>query len=301
MTAQLVVIGCRPGWTAPRSLPRSSRAGRPGRRCTCWSAKHAVFGRGRRRLSISAMLGRGCGGPVLLGQPISARSRRIVGRDAGLRASVAAVGQPGAGCATRCRSICICRKHGAGHARCVIVRLLGGLDYWRYGAEEFAASLPPPWSIPLALLPGDARRRSGGWSRCPAFRRKPVHGPPGRLLSPWRTAQTWQSAILALARVIWPGAGPDDGGQSRCRCPPHGIHSVDKRGGRAVRAPSVLFYRSHLAGRRYRADRGAGGRRCEARGLAVGSCCMPPALKAPACGRASSPATLRGHGAPPSC
>ncbi|WP_339076792.1 cobaltochelatase subunit CobN [Acetobacter sp. AC2005] len=39
-------------------------------------------------------------------------------------------------------------------ARCVVVRLLGGLDYWRYGAEELAA-----WSretgVPLALLPGD--------------------------------------------------------------------------------------------------------------------------------------------------
>lgn len=39
-------------------------------------------------------------------------------------------------------------------ARCVVVRLLGGLDYWRYGAEELAA-----WSretgVPLVLLPGD--------------------------------------------------------------------------------------------------------------------------------------------------
>ncbi|KDE19561.1 cobalamin biosynthesis protein CobN [Acetobacter aceti 1023] len=40
-------------------------------------------------------------------------------------------------------------------ARCVAVRLLGGLDYWRYGAEELAA-----WSretgVPVALLPGEA-------------------------------------------------------------------------------------------------------------------------------------------------
>ena len=30
-------------------------------------------------------------------------------------------------------------EQGAAHARCVVVRLLGGLDYWRYGAEEVAA------------------------------------------------------------------------------------------------------------------------------------------------------------------
>ncbi|WP_082786033.1 cobaltochelatase subunit CobN, partial [Acetobacter orleanensis] len=43
-------------------------------------------------------------------------------------------------------------------ARCVVVRLLGGLDYWRYGAEELAA-----WcrahQVPLALLPGEAMRQ----------------------------------------------------------------------------------------------------------------------------------------------
>ena len=42
------------------------------------------------------------------------------------------------------------------HARCVVVRLLGGLEYWRYGAEEFAA-LCRRAGIALALLPGDGR------------------------------------------------------------------------------------------------------------------------------------------------
>jgi cobaltochelatase CobN len=40
------------------------------------------------------------------------------------------------------------------HARCVIVRLLGGLDYWRYGAEELSV-LCRRRRIALALLPGD--------------------------------------------------------------------------------------------------------------------------------------------------
>ena len=39
------------------------------------------------------------------------------------------------------------------HARCIVIRLLGGLDYWRYGAEETAA-LCRERGIALALLPG---------------------------------------------------------------------------------------------------------------------------------------------------
>ncbi|MGC2342390.1 MAG: cobaltochelatase subunit CobN, partial [Methyloceanibacter sp.] len=41
-------------------------------------------------------------------------------------------------------------------ARCVVIRLLGGLDYWRYGAEEIAHAATTH-NIPLALLPGDGR------------------------------------------------------------------------------------------------------------------------------------------------
>ncbi len=41
-------------------------------------------------------------------------------------------------------------------ARCVLVRLLGGRDYWRYGSDEIAA-LCAREKIPLAMLPGDGR------------------------------------------------------------------------------------------------------------------------------------------------
>ena len=42
------------------------------------------------------------------------------------------------------------------HARAVILRLLGGLEYWRYGAEEIAAHCRAH-TIPLAIIPGDGR------------------------------------------------------------------------------------------------------------------------------------------------
>lgn len=43
----------------------------------------------------------------------------------------------------------------ARHARVILVRLLGGLDYWRYGAEELA-QIARRRGIHLAILPGDA-------------------------------------------------------------------------------------------------------------------------------------------------
>jgi cobaltochelatase CobN len=39
-------------------------------------------------------------------------------------------------------------------ARVVVVRLLGGLDYWRYGVEEVAAACAAS-GVPLAVVPGD--------------------------------------------------------------------------------------------------------------------------------------------------
>ena len=41
-------------------------------------------------------------------------------------------------------------------ARCIVIRLLGGLDYWRYGAEEIAHAARAQ-GLSLALLPGDGR------------------------------------------------------------------------------------------------------------------------------------------------
>ncbi len=46
-----------------------------------------------------------------------------------------------------------------GQARCVAARLLGGADYWTYGAEEVAAACRAG-KIPLALLPGERRSDS---------------------------------------------------------------------------------------------------------------------------------------------
>src|SRR5215468_4434703 len=44
----------------------------------------------------------------------------------------------------------------ARHAKVIVVRLLGGLDWWRYGAERLS-SLAGEQGIALALLPGEDR------------------------------------------------------------------------------------------------------------------------------------------------
>lgn len=46
----------------------------------------------------------------------------------------------------------------AGHARTVLVRLLGGYDWWSYGCEQLAA-LAREKGIALALLPGESSKR----------------------------------------------------------------------------------------------------------------------------------------------
>src|SRR5262245_2558258 len=42
------------------------------------------------------------------------------------------------------------------HAKVIVVRLLGGLDWWRYGADALAA-VARERNVALALLPGDDR------------------------------------------------------------------------------------------------------------------------------------------------
>jgi len=47
------------------------------------------------------------------------------------------------------------------HAKVIVVRLLGGLDWWRYGVERLAA-LARERGIALALLPGEDRSFGSG-------------------------------------------------------------------------------------------------------------------------------------------
>jgi cobaltochelatase CobN len=154
-------------------------------------------------------------------------------------------------------------------ARCVIIRLLGGLDYWRYGAEEVAA-LCRSQGIPLALLPGDglddpalaglstvSARDYARLDKC--FR----HGGPANM-----------ARALALAAHL-AGLGPDEGSDA-AEMPAHAVHSLDLDQ-RPLAA--IVFYRSHLISSDI-APITALKAALNARGLAVGAI-YAASLKAP--------------------
>ncbi len=166
-------------------------------------------------------------------------------------------------------------------ARCVVVRLLGGLEYWRYGIEE-AAALCRERGIALAVLPGDGRddpRLAALSTVAPdALARLDAcfrHGGPANMTRALRLA-----AHLA-------GLASDDAGPAQ-PLPQHGVHTLDLGEDRPLAA--IVFYRSHLLS----ADTQpimAMADALRARGLDVG-CIFAASLKAPDCA-AWVAATLR--------
>ena len=119
------------------------------------------------------------------------------------------------------------------HARCVVIRLLGGLEYWRYGAEEVAA-LCRSQGIALALLPGDGMddpRLAALSTMTPDLL--------ARLDACFRMGGP---ANMARALTLAASAGGDHGDAESV--PQHGVHALDLVEGPAFAA--IVFYRSHL-------------------------------------------------------
>lgn len=90
-------------------------------------------------------------------------------------------------------------------ARCVVVRLLGGLDYWRYGCEEIARTCRDR-AIPVVFVPGDGREdaRLAELSTVTPDMRARLD----RLLAEGGPVNT-RSALRLAAHLA--GLGPDDG------------------------------------------------------------------------------------------
>jgi cobaltochelatase CobN len=122
-------------------------------------------------------------------------------------------------------------------ARCVVVRLLGGLEYWRYGIEE-ASALCRERGIALAVLPGDGRD-DPRLAALSTVAQKTL----ARLDACFRHGGSANmTRVLRLAAHL-AGLGPDDGGPAQ-PLPQHGVHTLDLGEGRPLAA--VVFYRSHL-------------------------------------------------------
>ncbi len=167
------------------------------------------------------------------------------------------------------------------HARCIVVRLLGGLDYWRYGVEEVAA-LCRAGGIALAVLPGDglddprlaalSTVAPGALARLDACFR---HGGPANMARALRLA----AHLAGLCADAQDAATP---------VPQHGVHALDLVEDRPLAA--VVFYRSHLLSADI-APVEALMAALRARGLAAGALYVA-SLKAPDCA-AYAAATLR--------
>lgn len=133
------------------------------------------------------------------------------------------------------------------HAKGILIRLLGGLDYWRYGIEEVRA-LAAAKGIALAIVPGDGRAdpRLDEASNVPVStlrRLQALCDTGGALAAQGALAQ------LALASGLW--AVPVLGVKA---LPRHGFYPGDPAGC-PVEAPApgdppralVVFYRAFVA------------------------------------------------------
>src|SRR6201994_1508881 len=103
-------------------------------------------------------------------------------------------------------------------ARGILIRLLGGIDYWRYGVEQVAA-LAAAKGIALAIVPGDGR---------PDPRLDAASNLPPSTLRRLKTlcdsggADAPRAALAQLAPAAGPPAGPP---VARAVLPRHGFYA----------------------------------------------------------------------------
>lgn len=176
------------------------------------------------------------------------------------------------------------------HAKAVLVRLLGGLDYWRYGAEELSA-LCRRRGIALALLPGDgpgdARLAALSTVTADALDRLDracrAGGPDAMALVLDLLHQAAGGPVVAPERHAAP-------------LPEAGIHRFPDPGNPDSPFPDradavIVFYRSHLAARDI-APIEALAAAVQARGLGVAGLYVA-SLKAPAAAALVAEALVR--------
>ncbi|MBB4304703.1 cobaltochelatase CobN [Rhodobium orientis] len=126
-----------------------------------------------------------------------------------------------------------------GRAKCVILRLLGGIDYWRYGVDEVTAACRTS-GAKLVLLPGDGRKDE----RLAAL--STVDGEMHARLDDLFAAGGPANMGLALKLAAHlSGAAPDPGGVAET-VPLFGVHDLatPEQEGRPLAV--LVFYRSYL-------------------------------------------------------
>ncbi len=145
----------------------------------------------------------------------------------------------------------------AARSKLVIARVLGGLGYWRYGAEQYASRLSEA-GIPFVLLPGDDRPDpelralcTVADEDCDALWSYLVEGGPENITNFLRYARWMVSAPqerrdarqrpvpcrpILRAGLYWPGAGESD------------LDSVRRAWSSGAPVVPVIFYRALVQG-----------------------------------------------------
>ena len=133
-------------------------------------------------------------------------------------------------------------ERAVSHVRFVLIRLLGGLDYWRYGIEEFSRAAQTH-KFALAIVPGDAMEdiRLEAASTLPAADLRQIH------------AAFQRGGIQDIAMLLdfienrahtpqaWPGTPsvPETPAAGRFEA---GCRKIDPANGQAL----IIFYRSMM-------------------------------------------------------
>jgi cobaltochelatase CobN len=125
------------------------------------------------------------------------------------------------------------------HARCVAVRLIGGLDYWRYGCEELSAACRTN-GIPLALLPGDARHDPR------LAQLSTVEGDALEALDFYLREGGPQNAAGALGLMTHAAGLGEAPAVPPLRLPECGEHPLATAAPDDAPLAAIIFYRSHL-------------------------------------------------------
>ncbi len=125
------------------------------------------------------------------------------------------------------------------HTRCVVVRLLGGIDYWRYGAEELGA-LCRQRGVALAMVSGDethderlAALSTVATDELVSLGLYLAHGGPDNVAQ----------ALRLAARLGGLGDGPH---HAPAPLPRAGQHKLAVPEQAVAGSALIIFYRSHL-------------------------------------------------------
>ena len=123
------------------------------------------------------------------------------------------------------------------HARFVIVRLLGGLDYWRYGAEELGRIARTKGAM-LAVVPGDPREDA----RLDAI--STAGADDLRRIWSWLQAGGVENAGQVLRFALTALGRPCGFAEPRGEAPLGQFEAARRRGGPGALSALILFYRS---------------------------------------------------------